>query len=228
MFRLSPHLAKLEDKLERKLGRFLDKHKGKFKLYIPLGLAGWYFYGMFINSIRLGTRSVFGEPGEVTGSIWVVNPFSNLLAIFTPTGLMTTFVCLLLFCLITKKGYAWYSGWKLTRDPRGFNIVADATHGSSGFMSKKEQEQILVTGSIQELDGTLLGKKKESPEEADKYAEYVTLRPGSGLTEHILIYGATGSGKTRGFVKPFIMQCARSTRKESMILVDPKGGATRS
>lgn len=222
MFRLSPHLAKLEDKLERRLGRFLDKHKGKFKLYIPLGLAGWYFYGMLINSIRLGTRATFGEPGEVT-SIWVVNPFSNLLAVFTPTGLMTTFVCLLLFCLITKKGYAWYSGWKLTRDPRGFNIVADGTHGTSGFMSKKEQERILVTGSIKELDGTLLGKKKAAPEEADKYAEYATLRPGSGLTEHILIYGATGSGKTRGFVKPFIMQCARATRKESMILVDPKG-----
>ena len=54
-----------------------------------------------------------------------------------------------------------------------------------------------------------------------KYAEYVTLRPGSGLTEHTMIYGATGSGKTRGFVKPFILQTAR--RKESMVLVDPKG-----
>ena len=36
-----------------------------------------------------------------------------------------------------------------------------------------------------------------------------------------MIYGATGSGKTRGFVKPFILQTAR--RKESMVLVDPKG-----
>lgn len=49
----------------------------------------------------------------------------------------------------------------------------------------------------------------------------MTLRPGSGLTEHTMIYGATGSGKTRGFVKPFILQTAR--RKESMVLVDPKG-----
>ena len=88
-------------------------------------------------------------------------------------------------------------------------------------MSRKEQTRIVLTGSIKELDRTLLGKQKDAPDDDDKYAEYVTLRPGSGLTEHTMIYGATGSGKTRGFVKPFILQTAR--RKESMVLVDPKG-----
>ena len=93
-------------------------------------------------------------------------------------------------------------------------------------MTKKEQEKIVLTGSIKDLDRTLLGKRKDRPEDDDKYAEYITLMPGSGLTEHTMIYGATGSGKTRGFVKPFILQTAR--RKESMVLVNPKGGVTRS
>ena len=69
-------------------------------------------------------------------------------------------------------------------------------------MSKKEQEKILLTGPISELSGTLLGKLKDDPDDDDKYAEYVTLRPNSGLTEHIMVYGATGAGKTRGLVKP--------------------------
>lgn len=223
MFRLSKWIEKLENRLEPKLGRFFNKHQGKFRYYIPLGLGGWYFYGMLINSIRLGKQSVLGGTEQAVESIWVVNPFRNLIAPFTPTGLATTAVCFLLFCLITKKGYAWFSGWKLTRDPRGFDIVADGTHGTSGFMTKKEQEKILLTGPVNELDGTLLGKKKKDPDEPDKFAEYVTLRPNCGLTEHILVYGATGSGKTRGFVKPFIIQCAQKKRKESMILVDPKG-----
>ena len=221
MFRLSTHIAKLEDRWGKKLERHLEKYKGKWKLYLPLGLSAWYFYGMFINSIRLGNRAVFGPPDAPVTSIWVVNPFWNLLAVFTPTGLMVTLVGALLICLITKKGYIWFSGYKYIHDKRGFDILPDGTHGTSGLMSKKEQQRIVLTGSVQDLDRTLLGKQKDSPEEDDKYAEYVTLKPGCGLTEHTMIYGATGSGKTRGFVKPFILQTAR--RKESMVLVDPKG-----
>ena len=228
MFRLSDKLARLEDRIAgrwgKKLDRFFDRHKGKWKFYIPLGLFCWYFYGMLINSVHLGIKSTFNATGEPVGSIWIVNPFRNLLAVFTPTGLGVTAICLILFCLITKKGYIWFSGYKFVRDKRGFDILPDGTHGTSGFMSKKEQEKILLTGPISELSGTLLGKLKDDPDDDDKYAEYVTLRPNNGLTEHIMVYGATGAGKTRGFVKPFILQCAdkRSTQ-ESLICVDPKG-----
>ena len=221
MFKLSEQIAKLEDRWGKKLERLLDRHKGKWKLYVPIGLSAWYFYGMLINSIRLGTQATFNQTGEPVGSIWVVNPFRNFIAVFTPTGIAVTLVGALLVCLITKKGYVWFSGYKFTRDNRGFDILPDGTHGTSGFMTKKEQEKIVLTGSIKDLDRTLLGKRKDRPEDDDKYAEYITLKPGSGLTEHTMIYGATGSGKTRGFVKPFILQTAR--RKESMVLVDPKG-----
>ena len=216
MFKLSQQIAKLEDRWGKKLERLLDRHKGKWKLYIPIGLSAWYFYGMLINSIRLGTQATFNQTGEPVGSIWVVNPFRNFIAVFTPTGIAVTLVGALLVCLITKKGYIWFSGYKFIRDKRGFDILPDGTHGTSGFMTKKEQEKIVLTGSIKDLDRTLLGKRKDRPEDDDKYAEYITLKPGSGLTEHTMIYGAT-----RGFVKPFILQTAR--RKESMVLVDPKG-----
>ena len=221
MFKLSQQIAKLEDRWGKKLERLLDRHKGKWKLYVPISLSAWYFYGMLINSIRLGTQATFNQTGEPVGSIWVVNPFRNFIAVFTPTGIAVTLVGTLLVCLITKKGYVWFSGYRFIRDKRGFDILPDGTHGTSGFMTKKEQEKIVLTGSIKDLDRTLLGKRKDRPEDDDKYAEYITLKPGSGLTEHTMIYGATGSGKTRGFVKPFILQTAR--RKESMVLVDPKG-----
>ncbi len=228
MFRLSEKLAHLEDRIlarwGKKLDRFLERRKGKWKLYIPLALFCWYFYGMLINSIRLGIESTFGgDPAAVT-TIWVVNPFSNWLAVFTPTGLGVTGFCFLMFCLLTKKGYIWFSGYKYIRDKRGFDILPDGTHGTSGFMSKKEQEKVLLTGPISELPGTILGKLKDDPDDADKYAEYVSLRPDCGLTEHIMAYGATGSGKTRGLVKPFILQCAaKRNTQESLICVDPKG-----
>ena len=148
MFRLSEKLARLEDRISdrwgKKLDKFFDRHKGKWKFYLPVALCGWYFYGMLINSIHLGIQSTFNTTGEPVGSVWVANPIRNLLAVFTPTGLAVTVVSFLLFCLITKKGYIWFSGYKFTRDKRGFDIVAEGTHGTSGFMSKKEQQKTMA------------------------------------------------------------------------------------
>lgn len=107
MFRLSKKLAKLEDRIAgrwgKKLDRFQSRHKGEWKYLIPLGLVAWYFAGMLLNSIRLGIQSVFGADSDQIKSIWVVNPFVNFAAVFTPTGLATIAVGALMFCLITKK-----------------------------------------------------------------------------------------------------------------------------
>lgn len=133
MFRLSKKLAKLEDRIAgrwgKKLDRFQSRHKGEWKYLIPLGLVAWYFAGMLLNSIRLGIQSVFGADSDQIKSIWVVNPFVNFAAVFTPTGLATIAVGALMFCLITKKGYHWFSGYKYTRDKRGFDILPNGTHG---------------------------------------------------------------------------------------------------
>ena len=144
-----------------KLGPWFERHKAKFPVYIPLGLLGWYIYGMFLNSIRLGTAATFHTEGEEVGSIWVFTPLRNWLVLFTPFGLGTTIVILLLICLITKKGYIWFSGYKFIHDPRGFDILPDATHGSSGFLTKKELEEFLELGSVTEVKGMMLGKYKK-------------------------------------------------------------------
>ena len=73
MFRLSDKLARLEDRISgrwgKKLDRFFDRRKGKWKFYIPLGLFCWYFYGMLINSVHLGIKSTFNATGDPVGSI---------------------------------------------------------------------------------------------------------------------------------------------------------------
>ena len=196
---------------------------GSWKLYALLGVGAWYFYGMLINFVRFGIRQTF-DAGSRIADIWTANPFLNFIAPFTPTGIFVTAAIVTAACLLTRRGFQWISGYHPVKDKRGFDIVAEGTHGTSGFMSKKEQQKILLTGSIDELSGTLLGKLKDTPDEDDKYAEYVTLRPDCGLTEHIMVYGSTGSGKTQGMVKPFILQCAsKRSKRESLICVDPKG-----
>ena len=123
-------------------------------------------------------------------------------------GLGVTAVIVFLICLITKKGYSWFSGYHFTRDPRGFDILPDGTHGPSGFATKKELAAYLELGSIKEVTGMLLGRIKERPDDPDKYSTYVAHRMKAGANNNILCIGAPGSYKSRGFIIPFLMGCA--------------------
>ncbi len=209
------------------MGRWYERHKSKLPVYIPLGLAGWYFYGMFLNSLKLGTASTFNTSGEVIESIWVFNPFKNLFVVLTPFGLGVTAVIVLLICLITKKGYIWFSGYKYIRDPRGFDILPDGTHGTSGFLTEKEMGEFLELGTASEVKGMMLGKHKRHPKDPDKYDVYAAHRMKPGDNNNLLCIGAPGSGKSRGFIIPFLMGCAQRTAggvsKESVYVTDPKG-----
>lgn len=208
--------ARLPKPWRRKLGQLAGWAGG----HVPLLLAGWYFYGMLINSVRLGIDSTFHAPGtpEVK-SIWVLNPVRNLLAVFTPTGLGVTFFCVIMVCLLTQKGYNWLSGHKVQRDPRGFDIVSEGTHGTGGWWTKRaEIERLIDIGPPEKLEGILIGKQEDGAEE-----EYLAMKSDIPLNRHVMIYGASGTGKSRGFVLPFIYGMAAKKEKESMVIVDPKG-----
>lgn len=151
MPRLSKLIEKIEDRLANKWGCWYERNKARVPLYAVLGGIGWYLYGMFLNSLKLGKESVFNTTGEVIESIWVFNPFKNLFAVFTPFGLGVSAFIALMVCLITKKGYSWFSGYKFTRDARGFDILPDGTHGTSGFATKKELAEHLELGSAEEV-----------------------------------------------------------------------------
>ena len=105
MFRLSKLLEKLEDKSEARFKSWFARNKAKLPMRVPAVIVGWYFYGMFLNSLRLGITSTFHQTGEEIKSIWVLNPFKNWGAVFTGFGIVTTLVIVLIICLITKKGY---------------------------------------------------------------------------------------------------------------------------
>ncbi len=47
--------------------------------------------------------------------------------------------------------------------------------------------------------------------------------PKTARNKNILVIGGSGSGKTRGFVKPYLMQCTSKDYPTSYIVTDPKG-----
>lgn len=221
MFRLSKLLERLEDKTEARVKSWLARNKSKLPLRIPAVIIGWYFYGMFLNSLKLGIASTFHSAEEEIESIWVFNPFRNWFAVFTPFGLTATLVIVLLICLITKKGYSRFSGYKYTRDARGFDILPDGTHGTSGFLTEKEMREFLDLSPAGKAEGMILGKVKKHPDDPDTYALYAAHRMVAGDNNNLLCIGAPGSGKSRGFIIPFLMGCA--CRGESAFITDVKG-----
>jgi type IV secretion system protein VirD4 len=214
MPRISPFVEKWENRLSSKF----RKHQKKLRGVWPLLVAGLYLYGVLVNSIRLGIQTTFGDAPPET--VWEWNPVLALTSIFTPTGIGVTLFLALMICLITKKGYNWFSGYKFTRDPRGFDILPDATHGGSGWMNEKQMDAVLLRGKAGELTGTILGKISEEGDPDNKYSEYFCPKQLHDLNDHMLIWGATGSGKSRGVIKPFLIKAAQ--RGESIVLVDSK------
>ena len=225
MPRLSKLLEKIEDLAANRWGSWYERNKARVPLYAVLSGLGWYFYGMLLNSLRLGKESVFHMTGEKVESIWVLNPFKNFFVVLTPFGLGTTAVIVLLICLLTRKGYKWFSGYHFTCDPRGFDILPEGTHGTSGFATKKELGEHLELGGVGEVTGMLLGRIKRHPDDPDRYSSYVAHRMKPGENNNILCIGAPGSYKSRGFIIPFLMGCAQrssSGAPESVIVTDPK------
>lgn len=117
MPRLSKLIEKIEDRLANKWGCWYERNKARVPLYAVLGGIGWYLYGMFLNSLKLGKESVFNTTGEVIESIWVFNPFKNLFAVFTPFGLGVSAFIALMVCLITKKATAGFQATNLLGTP---------------------------------------------------------------------------------------------------------------
>ena len=110
-------IEKIEDRLANKWGCWYERNKARVPLYAVLGGIGWYLYGMFLNSLKLGKESVFNTTGEVIESIWVFNPFKNLFAVFTPFGLGVSAFIALMVCLITKKRTAGFQATNLPGTP---------------------------------------------------------------------------------------------------------------
>ena len=216
---LSERIAKLEQRLNKRRERWKAKHSADWRLYAVLGSMGWYFYGMIVNSVRLGIRQSFDVESDIA-SIWVVNPFRNLIAPFTLTGLGLTAALLVLACLLTRKGFNWLSGYHPVHDKRGFDILPDGTHGTSRFMKPEEMKAVLETGRLDDLTGTIYGKHRDDPLDDNRFSLYIASSSKSGLAGNMLVIGAPGTGKSWGFVRPMIFQCVK--RRESMILTDPK------
>ncbi len=149
----------------------------------------------------------------LAGEAFTWDPVPNIRAVFTPHGLGITLGAAVLYCLFTQKGVSLLSGRKSVLDKeRGLEILPEGTHGTSGWMDKKEIAKKLQVGSLDTMTEPLFGRLDTG--------EYVGMKELLNTSRNVMVYGSPGTGKSRGFIMPFIMNAAR--RGESMVICDSK------
>lgn len=193
--------------------RFVYKIKEHWVIYSAMTLTGLYLYGMVVASFRGALHNFVTNTNE---KMFTLNPIKCLAAVFTPQGLGIAFFILIMYLLIKQDWLGYITGVKIKKDERNFYTVNEGTHGTSGWMDRKDMKKTFLIGSADSVEGPILGKIAGR----GCVYEYLGLNAENGLNKHIMTYGASGAGKSRGFIKPLILKLAKL--KQSMIIVDPK------
>lgn len=145
-------------------------------------------------------------------------------ALFSKSGFIGVGLCLLLLGLlivmVMRMGYSDVGEYDAERNLTYSN---KGTYGTAGFMEKAEMKGVLdLVSDIRKHSGVILGKLDN---------QVVCIPENSRLNGNIAVFGASGSMKTRAYCINRILQSASEAHnghKESLIITDPKSGATRS
>ncbi|MDO4288317.1 MAG: type IV secretory system conjugative DNA transfer family protein [Eubacterium sp.] len=100
------------------------------------------------------------------------------------------------------------------KDPLGrFKMAEDRGLGLAGFCKCPQALPGLEVTAYREAEGFILGRYE---------GRYLSFNPqGAADNRNIIVYGAAGSGKTRGFILPNVRQIIK--RWESGVILDTKG-----
>ena len=97
-------------------------------------------------------------------------------------------------------------------DPRNFTRSKRGTYGTSGWMSEKEMRSVLEVAGPERAKGIILGQPERG--------SVICLPEDTRLNKHIAAFGASGTMKSRGVIRPALFQSIR--RGESVVVADPK------
>lgn len=95
---------------------------------------------------------------------------------------------------------------------RNLDYSTKGTYGTSGFMTPEEMHQVLdLVDNVKKTKGQILGRLGNKA---------LCLPENTRINSNVAVYGASGSMKSRAYVRNAVFQCV--ARGESMILTDTK------
>ena len=139
------------------------------------------------------------------------NLFFCISYVFTPAGVKGFLIVVGASAIIALYAKFRHRFGSKDRDDRNFGISKSGTYGTATWMSDKDMKQVLELSPPGKAKGIILGRKGGS---------VICLPEDSNLNKHIAVFGATGTMKSRGFIRPYLFQSIK--RGESVVVTDPK------
>lgn len=148
--------------------------------------------------------------GLISNFQTILIPFYAIRYGIIPTLIVFILLLLLTFRLISILG----SGFTRDRE-RKYNVAKEGSQGTATFMQEHEKDLTFVSGTIEEVEGDILGEDKKD------IGQLMAILEQYGINRNMLVVGSPGSGKSRCLVINMILQIIR--RGESAVVTDPKG-----
>lgn len=95
---------------------------------------------------------------------------------------------------------------------RNLTYSTEGTYGTAGFMTEAERKDILDLTDVSRCHGVILGTLD---------GKVLSLQPDSRMNDNVIVYGSSGSRKSRSYVRNRVFQAV--VRRESLIITDCKG-----
>lgn len=184
-------------------------------LAVILGVAALLYLGGLISQLTIGYQKWLadgGMTGKATMGAIYFSPLACWRSAMKGSGLKCTlFTAVLaggLFAFVRLQNRFGSNDY----DPRNFTRSKRGTYGTSGWMSEKEMRSVLEVAGPERAKGIILGKTERG--------SVICLPEDTRLNKHIAVFGASGTMKSRGVIRPALFQSIR--RGESVVVADPK------
>ena len=180
-------------------------------LAVILGVAALFYLGGLISQLTIGYQKWLadgGMTGKATMGTIYFSPLACWRSAMTGSGLKCTlFTAVLaggLFVFVRLQNRFGSNDY----DPRNFTRSKRGTYGTSGWMSEKEMRSVLEVAGPERAKGIILGKTERG--------SVICLPEDTRLNKHIAVFGASGTKKSRGVIRPAIFQ---SIRRNALVKV---------
>ena len=178
-------------------GCILNKSRAAaFTAAAILGLVTLFYLGGVLGQLQ-ENYEIWVESGGITGQAYIqpVNwaPGVCLRNACSSRGIKSIVMILLVGAAIILYLRFHDKFGSKDHDERGFSRSKYGTYGTAAWMTDKELKKILEIKSPEHADGIILGVKNSN---------VVCLPKDTRLNRHIAVFGASGTKKSRGVIRP--------------------------